>query len=184
MNIVKVLFLYVIIALGFVQANTNEYKWIEGKLDTVYSSNYNSTTAQGSVEYFISVSKIKMVKLDMSSLPVTNKWQALVGKNVELKVTKANYADVLVRKVRAYVVLDVRYKPVPQSKNRKEKALVVDNAKKPWLNLLCKFADIVTEPHPSSFYQTMFGNTYPYLEHYWKETTYGLIDISGTQTME
>jgi len=184
MNIVKVLFLYVIIALGFVQANTNEYKWIEGKLDTVYSSNYNSTTAQGSVEYFISVSKIKMVKLDMSSLPVTNKWQALVGKNVELKVTKANYADVLVRKVRAYVVLDVRYKPVPQSKNRKEKALVVDNAKKPWLNLLCKFADIVTEPHPSSFYQTMFGNTYPYLEHYWKETTYGLIDISGTQTMD
>ena len=30
----------------------------------------------------------------------------------------------------------------------------------------------------------MFDDTYPYLTHYWKDITYGHIDISGTQTLD
>ena len=165
----------------FASSNTDTIK-IAGKLEVVYSSNYTVATAQTSVQYFLKISVLKSVKLDLSKLS-TQTWQGLVGKNIEIEVSKANVLSVTNRTQRDYVVLSIAYNPTVEKSTQKAKALVVDDAKKPWLNLLCKFSDIAIEPHTSAFYQTMFGNTYPYLEHYWKDTTYGHIDITGTQTI-
>ena len=184
MFVQKVIWVWVF-SLSLTMANVTraEHTWVKGKLQAIYNSAYNVQNLQVNVQYNLQISKLKSRRLDMSKLTV-QKWQVLVGKDVEIKVSKANELAVASDRKRGYVVLDIRYNPSAKKRTKLAQALAQPDAKKPWLNLLCKFADIATEPHPSSFYQTMFGNTYPYLEHYWKDTTYGLIDISGTQTID
>ncbi|HEX2908056.1 MAG TPA: hypothetical protein VHO69_14395 [Phototrophicaceae bacterium] len=52
----------------------------------------------------------------------------------------------------------------------------------PWINLLCKFSDITTEPHTAADYNTLLGATYPGINHYWKQTSYNLINIDNSTT--
>jgi hypothetical protein len=51
-----------------------------------------------------------------------------------------------------------------------------------WLNILCKFADIPDEPYPVAHFQSMFANEYPALDHYWRELSYGKINLAGSMS--
>ncbi|OGY18121.1 MAG: hypothetical protein A2900_05535 [Candidatus Chisholmbacteria bacterium RIFCSPLOWO2_01_FULL_50_28] len=50
----------------------------------------------------------------------------------------------------------------------------------PWINILCKYQDIATEPKSPSYFQGLFSSTKPGLNHYWKESSYDLVNIDGT----
>lgn len=50
----------------------------------------------------------------------------------------------------------------------------------PWITILCKFADVSIEPQPLSFFQVMYQNTYPGLDHYWREATYNTMNVTGS----
>nr|BAL55180.1 hypothetical protein HGMM_F23G10C33 [uncultured Acetothermia bacterium]BAL60221.1 hypothetical protein HGMM_OP4C857 [Candidatus Acetothermum autotrophicum] len=50
----------------------------------------------------------------------------------------------------------------------------------PWVNLLCKFSDVSAEPQPLSYFTGLMGNTYPGLDHYWREVSYNNINIVGS----
>jgi M6 family metalloprotease-like protein len=51
----------------------------------------------------------------------------------------------------------------------------------PWVNVLCKFADMAMAfPHQPSYYADLMGPTFPGMDHYWRETSYGLINLTGT----
>jgi M6 family metalloprotease-like protein len=49
-----------------------------------------------------------------------------------------------------------------------------------WLSIACKFADVADEPKPLSYFQNMYANTYPGLDHYWREASYGNINLLGS----
>ena len=50
----------------------------------------------------------------------------------------------------------------------------------PWVSLLCKFSDVSNEPENLTFFQGMYDNTPGRLDHYWREQSYGLIDVVGS----
>jgi hypothetical protein len=50
----------------------------------------------------------------------------------------------------------------------------------PWITLLCKFGDVASEPRPVSYFQGMYGSSYPGLDHYWRELSFGLLDVAGS----
>ncbi len=50
----------------------------------------------------------------------------------------------------------------------------------PWVNLLCKFADIPSEPKPLSYFNGLMSNTYPGLDHYWREVSYNTVNLVGS----
>ena len=50
----------------------------------------------------------------------------------------------------------------------------------PWVSVLCKFADIPAEPQPLSYFQNMFANQYPLLDHYWRAVSYGHMNLAGS----
>jgi len=50
----------------------------------------------------------------------------------------------------------------------------------PWVNILCKFADISTEPKPLSYFDGLLGETKPGLGHYWRESSYDSVNILGS----
>jgi hypothetical protein len=50
----------------------------------------------------------------------------------------------------------------------------------PWVSLLCKFADVPLEPRPLAYFQDMYGSAAPRLGDYWREASYGRIDLQGS----
>ena len=49
-----------------------------------------------------------------------------------------------------------------------------------WLSIACKFADVADEPKPLSYFQNMYANTYPGLDHYWREASYDQMNLTGS----
>ena len=55
-------------------------------------------------------------------------------------------------------------------------------APQPWVTILCRFADVTQfTPHSVSHYERMMGSSEPgSLGHYWREASYGNIDLTGS----
>ena len=55
----------------------------------------------------------------------------------------------------------------------------------PWVNVLCRFADMtMVWPFQPSHYVDMMGTSAPGLDHYWRETSFNLINIAGTMVTQ
>ena len=53
-----------------------------------------------------------------------------------------------------------------------------------WVNVLCRFSDSPqTTPRPASYFVNLFGDSQPALNHYWREVSYNLINLSGSQVV-
>lgn len=51
----------------------------------------------------------------------------------------------------------------------------------PWVSLLCKFSDLSAEPNALTYFQEMYADLHPGLNHYWREQSYDLVNVSGSQ---
>ena len=51
---------------------------------------------------------------------------------------------------------------------------------KPWISIMCKFSDIASEPNTLAFFQGMYASTKPGLDDYWRELSYGTINVLGS----
>ncbi|MBI4529212.1 MAG: hypothetical protein HY695_35895 [Deltaproteobacteria bacterium] len=52
---------------------------------------------------------------------------------------------------------------------------------RPWVTILCRFADSTyLTPHGVYWFETLMGSSYPGMDHYWREVSYGKIDLSGS----
>lgn len=49
-----------------------------------------------------------------------------------------------------------------------------------WVTIACKFADVADEPRTVAYYREMYRNTYPGLDHYWREASYGQVNLTGS----
>ncbi|MBP9502119.1 MAG: hypothetical protein KBF17_08170 [Candidatus Promineofilum sp.] len=49
-----------------------------------------------------------------------------------------------------------------------------------FITILCKFSDAPDEPKPLSYFQGLTADTYPGLDHFWREQSYGGIDLVGS----
>jgi M6 family metalloprotease-like protein len=50
----------------------------------------------------------------------------------------------------------------------------------PWVTIMCKFSDIAAEPNDTAYFQGMYGDTHPGLNHYWKELSFDTADVTGS----
>ena len=53
---------------------------------------------------------------------------------------------------------------------------------RPWVTIMCKFSDIAAEPNDLAFFQGMYGDAQPGLNHYWKELSFDTADVAGSST--
>ena len=54
---------------------------------------------------------------------------------------------------------------------------------KPWLSILCKFPDLNGDLRPLSYFQGLMGNSFPGMDHYWREQSYDALDLSGSRVV-
>ena len=53
-----------------------------------------------------------------------------------------------------------------------------------WVTILCRFADLTDiTPYPVSHYEKLMGSSYPGLDHYWREVSYGNINLTGSMVV-
>lgn len=50
----------------------------------------------------------------------------------------------------------------------------------PFISIMCKFSDYAIEPKNLSFFQNMYANSYPGMDHYWREVSYNTINVVGS----
>ena len=55
---------------------------------------------------------------------------------------------------------------------------------KPWVTLACKFSDVANEPKNLAFFTGMYANAPGRLDHYWREVSYGAIDVVGSAAVD
>ena len=60
------------------------------------------------------------------------------------------------------------------------KAATGVSGSQPWISILCKFADVITETKPLTYFQGMFSSNFPGLDHYWREVSYDNINVVGS----
>src|SRR5215210_421854 len=51
---------------------------------------------------------------------------------------------------------------------------------KPTVTPLCRFSDSTTTPHYKSWFETFMGNTKPGLDNYFREISYGNMNLTGS----
>src|SRR5256885_2315986 len=52
---------------------------------------------------------------------------------------------------------------------------------KPWVTILVRFSDTPTiTPHPRAWYEALMGTNYPGMDHYFREVSYGQMNLSGS----
>lgn len=52
-----------------------------------------------------------------------------------------------------------------------------------WLTIACKFSDIATEQKAIAFFRGQYGEETGRLGHYWRDVSYGRIDLSGSDAV-
>ncbi len=67
--------------------------------------------------------------------------------------------------------------PLPEA--AADTALAVTGSK-PWVSIMCKFSDYTDEPNNIGYFQTMYANVKPGLDHYWRELSYNTVNIAGS----
>lgn len=55
---------------------------------------------------------------------------------------------------------------------------------KPWVSILCKFADRTAEQRDLPYFQGMYGNVPGQLDHYWREVSYDNINVVGSMAFD
>jgi M6 family metalloprotease-like protein len=50
----------------------------------------------------------------------------------------------------------------------------------PWVTIMCKFSDIADEPEDFAFFEGMYSDTEPGLDHYWQEVSFSTFDVNGS----
>ena len=50
----------------------------------------------------------------------------------------------------------------------------------PWVTIMCKFSDIADEPNDTAYFQGMYDDVQPGLNHYWRELSFNIADITGS----
>ena len=50
----------------------------------------------------------------------------------------------------------------------------------PYVSLMCKFSNIPLPPEGLSYFQNMYANVYPGLDHYWRRQSYNTVNVVGS----
>lgn len=53
----------------------------------------------------------------------------------------------------------------------------------PWVSVMCKFKDYAAEPHDLAYFEGMYSDLFPGLDHYWRQLSYDNIDLVGSDAV-
>jgi len=168
------------------ESNLQKTKILTGVLDVVYTDDFSLKTGklleEGPTKYWLN-SKEGYIPLNLENAEYAENMRNLIGKQVQIVELLGKDKDNSKIDKSINVLKIDKFNSKFEIQNNISKDEDPYKMKKPWLNILCKFSDKPTEISTVPFIQGIFDNSFPFLEDYWRQTTFGAIDITGTQTI-
>jgi M6 family metalloprotease-like protein len=154
---------FILVALGsFSAARAAIPQWTEGVLEIAYGDRPGTAPA---VVYTLRVDDGRRLTIQPDSERQASFLSRFYGQRIRLN---------LLQKESLWLVQDVQEStPVAAAKTGAQ----------PWVTILCKFSDKTTTPKPPSYFQGMYSNIYPGLDHYWREQSFNQMNISGSTSV-
>ncbi len=100
----------------------------------------------------------------------------LDGRRVELVIE--SYRDVFGDQL--FTKIPIAHSVQILSDGTRSKFAKAVSGAQPWVSILCKFSDVSSEPRSLSYFQNMYASTYPGLDHYWREVSYNIVNVTGS----
>ncbi len=100
---------------------------------------------------------------------------ALDGRLVNARVRPKGQGEDL------YTLVAVQPEPLSdQAARARVKPLDAARSKR-WVTILVRFSDSAdVTPHPKEYYEGLMGSEYPGMDHYWRECSYGSLNLAGS----
>lgn len=100
-----------------------------------------------------------------------------IGQAVTVTVARLS-RPTSIDEVPTYLVQDIMPMPLPDTPQGISTPQLAGS--QPFVNLLCKFSDVSSEPKTPSSYSQLFDNTYGSVRHFWETNSYNAINFTGT----
>jgi M6 family metalloprotease-like protein len=108
---------------------------------------------------------------------------ALDRRKVRIQGMTAAASPAVGRRVHSILHVDSIAFESEQQATQANNAEALANGSRPFISIMCKFPDISTEPKDLSYFQEMYGSTYPGLAQYWLEASYDTVNLSDSTSV-
>ncbi len=158
-----------------------------GQFHVIWRDSQQSAALEPDAVYFLSDDQGRSIRLllDESQMRPLGGLLALNRQRVEVMGRRASLDPQRLAPpagpVQAIEVLSIQFAGIPDPGAALGPEAI--SGPQPWVNLLCKFADVSAEPYPVSWFETEMSNTYPGLDHYWRAASEERINISGSSVV-
>jgi M6 family metalloprotease-like protein len=110
-----------------------------------------------------------------------NSARSFKGQQVQVTVQGNDVGTASVSDVPTYNVIDIQ--PLVNGLQLSEGDVSAQlTGSQSYITVLCSFPDVNSPPHSLSWYQGLMSNTYPGLDHYWRQTSYNNVNLIGSFT--
>ncbi len=82
--------------------------------------------------------------------------------------------------VSPFVVTAIYLVQSPHTQAMEGDTLAMVSGARPWVSIMCKFSDYPDEPKNLAYFQGMYANVKPGLDHYWRELSYNSVNVAGS----
>jgi M6 family metalloprotease-like protein len=128
--------------------------------------------------------RLTRLLLDRKSANISGAVTGWAGKRVEISIIDSARTLSTEKSGQVHSVSGVRLLSPDSDARRPSKTRQVTQAvqtgSKPWVTIYCKFADIPAEPARALFYERMYDNSPGGMDHYWRENSYGQMNLTGS----
>jgi M6 family metalloprotease-like protein len=149
-------------------------RWADESRGASYGPFYQITETNGNVTPLI-------IEEGASHLP--GGVLALNGKYVGVQGALASMSALGVQggaKATPFVVTSIFPVQSPLSQMLQADVQPMVSGSRPWVSIMCKFSDYTVEPKNLAYFQGMYTNVKPGMDHYWREISYDTANVAGS----
>lgn len=151
-------------------ANMNSWIEIEGRLAVIWGDPMPGSAQENITRYFLMDDTGNRLELQFSAGSV-GKGSLVTLQDQRVRVSGRHLStvdqqEILVEQIHPVSLTTQNFPQVTGSQ--------------PWISIMCKFSDVPDEPEDLAYFLGMYADTYPGLNHYWQEQSYGLINLYGS----
>lgn len=128
-------------------------------------------------KYYLSTAGGETYELLIDQLPQKD-LQTLIRREVIIQVPKDGEGKIQQPSNEYPLLAAASIRPLPESDAAQSSTAVTGNTR--WVSIGCKFSDRLTEAHPWSYFEGMYSDTFPGLNHYWDEVSNGHVNLDGS----
>ena len=170
----------VIICLGLLFIQINAFATEEIHKSGYFTSVVGDSFTTGSisqVRYFLTPDSGEKTELLFSQIPAPSSRDLIKLQGKVVKVTGQEHASAKRGSGPLPLIVDSIELIDFSALELKQEAAT---GSQPWVTIMCKFNDVSAEPRDLNYFLNMYSSSYPGMDHYWQEASFGKVNVTGS----